>query len=121
MIDDEDDGGGEGGGGGGMRRLRKRAPNNKEAALVGEEFEEEGIDWKVVGVAWSEDFDEMVVFYYDEDGVTDEEMVEIEEMDDYFESEHDAVEFSRVSEVVKWIRESERDTTGDRGGGGHRK
>jgi hypothetical protein len=118
------DGGGGGSGDGGSggdsskRRLRRRAPNKKEAALVGQEFEEEGIDWKVIGVSWSDDFDELVVFYYDEDGVTDEELAEIEELDDYFEYEHDAVEHSRVSEVVTWIKEPDRAATGTRGGRG---
>ena len=50
--------------------------------------------------------------------MTDEELVEIEEMDDYFESELDAVECSRVFEVAKWIEERGRDTTGDKGGEG---
>jgi hypothetical protein len=86
--------------------------------LVGQEFEEEGIDWKVIGVSWSDEFGGMVAFYYDEDGVTDEELAEIEELDDYFESNHHAVEHRRVSEVAAWINESDRATTGTRGGRG---
>ena len=50
--------------------------------------------------------------------MTDEELAEIEELDDYFESKHHAVEHRRVSEVAGWIKESDRATTGTRGGRG---
>ena len=44
---------------------RAREPNAGELALVGAEFVEGFISWKVVGVGWSETVEEVVVWYYD--------------------------------------------------------
>jgi hypothetical protein len=44
---------------------RARSANAATLALVGAEFEEPLISWKVVGVDWSEELDQVVVWYYD--------------------------------------------------------
>ena len=46
------------------------------SAIVGAEFEESLISWKVVGVDWSEELDEVVVWYYDVAIVADLELDE---------------------------------------------
>ena len=78
-------------------------PNTKEQALDGEEFEEEGVDWKVLHSEWSEEYEQIVVFYYDVDmaqaeGLTEEQLGE--------DLGHDCVEYSKVSEVAGWIKAS---------------
>jgi hypothetical protein len=44
---------------------RVRKANAATLALVGAEFEEPLISWKVMGVDWSEELDQMVAWYYD--------------------------------------------------------
>ena len=48
----------------GPRRIKE-----KERALVGQQFEEDGTNWKVLDVAWSEEVEpaQVVVYYYDLD------------------------------------------------------
>jgi hypothetical protein len=46
----------------------------------------------------------MVVFYYDIDGVSEEELKEIEDTDDFALCELDAVEVSTLKEVLKLIK-----------------
>jgi hypothetical protein len=82
-----------------------RAPTQRQrAAVEGREFEDEGVRWRVLNVAWSGENQEMVVFYYDIDGVSEEELKEIEDTDDFALSELDAVEVSTLKEVLKWIK-----------------
>ena len=80
-----------------------RGPNTKEQALEGEEFEEDGIDWKVLHSEWSEEYECIVVFYYDVDMALAENLTEEELSDDLG---HDCVEYSTVIhiEVVGWIK-----------------
>jgi len=80
---------------------KARGPNAKEQALDGEEFEEEGVDWKVLHSEWNEDYERIVVFYYDVDmavaeGLTEEKLSE--------DLGHDCVEYSTVGEVAGWIK-----------------
>jgi hypothetical protein len=44
---------------------RARSATAAALALVGAEFEEELISWKVVGVDWSAELEQVVVWYYD--------------------------------------------------------
>ena len=57
-------------------------------------------------MAWSGENQEMVVFYHDMDGVSEEELKEIEDTDDFALSELDAVEVPTFKEVRKWIKTS---------------
>jgi len=43
---------------------RPRAPTLGQAALEGVEFEEDGVDWKVLAVAWDGELEEVAVWYY---------------------------------------------------------
>jgi len=89
------------------RAPRVRAPTQRQrAAVEGKEFEDEGAMWRVLDVVWSGDYQEMVVFYYDIDGVSEEELKEIEDTDDFALSELDAVEVSTFKEVLKWVKAS---------------
>jgi len=84
------------------RRARKpraapapRAPTARQrAAVLGKNFEDEGVQWRVLDVKWSAEYSEIVVFYYDVEDA-DEEGCGL-----------DAVEMSTLSEVMKWIKES---------------
>ena len=62
------------------------------------------VRWRVLDVAWSGDYQEMVVFYYDIDGVSEEELKEIEDTDDFALSELHAVEVLTFKEVLVWIK-----------------
>ena len=84
------------------RRARKpraapapRAPTARQrAAVLGKNFEDEGVQWRVLDVKWSAEYSEIVVFYCDVEDA-DEEGCRL-----------DAVEMSTLSEVMKWIKES---------------
>ena len=89
-----------------------RAPRNATAAqasLVGESFEEEDIEWKVLMVGWCSEMEEIVVWYYDVEMAKDAEL-----SDDDMEEARKAgellapVEVSRLSEVKRWISDSKR-------------
>ena len=83
-----------------VKRKRKE-PNASEMALVGEEFEEEGIEWCVLVVRFDEELDDLVVYYYDmASGLSREELM--------CDLEHDDVERSSVKEVVQWIKDSSK-------------
>ena len=89
------------------RAPRVRAPTQRQrAAVEGKEFEEEGAMWRVLDVAWSGDYQEMVVFYYDIGGVSEEELKGIEDTGDFALSELDAVEVPTFKEVPKWTKAS---------------
>jgi hypothetical protein len=89
------------------RAPRVRAPTQQQrAAVEGKGFEDVGAMWRVLGVVWSGDYQEMVIFYYDIDGVSEEELKEIEDTDDFALSELDAVEVPTFIEVPKWIKDS---------------
>lgn len=82
-------------------KKRARRPNANEQALDATEFEEDGINWKVLHSEWSEEYECIVVFYYDVDMALAEGRTEGELSDDLG---HDCVEYSTVSEVVGWIK-----------------
>ena len=101
-----------GGGVGAPRKKRKavkrreRSVRDNEAALVGSEFEEDGVQWKVLAVDWSDDDAAMVVWYYDIEAA-DMEEDEMEKMRIADRAgEVSALEFSSVPEVKKWIQMS---------------
>ena len=83
-----------------------------ELELVGASFEEEGVDWKVLDVQWSDEVDEVVVYYFDvvaveSEGVTEDDLhTALEEQPDANEIEH--IEYSRVSEVKAWLKLSQK-------------
>ena len=86
-----------------------RAPTAAMRGLVGEEFEEDGIAWMVLDVEWSENLEELVVWYYDvdmaeDDKITEEEMREGRKVGIIV----GPVEVSSVAEVRAWIRASKR-------------
>ena len=99
--------------GGGVRKRRtgkRKAPQKKERSprpgeieLLRAEFVEDGTLWKVLAVDWSDDDHDMVVWYYDVEAATvDEDTMEQMRIDGKA-GEVDALEFSSVLEVKKWI------------------
>ena len=66
--------------------------------LIGQRFEDDGANWRVPEVGWDANVDE-VVWYYDIDRGLDEDAL-LNNLDD------DAVDHSRVSEVIAWIEAS---------------
>ena len=52
------------------------------------------------------------MYYYDTGAVDADELREIEKADDFERCELDAVEMSSLKEVLAWIRESERVSSG---------
>jgi hypothetical protein len=97
----------------GPRKVNARRPKKREADLVGEMFEEDGTDWKVLDVEWNDEVEEVVVYYYDVDaanaeGILESDLMEsLEESSDHSNIElHEHIEYSSVREVTKWLRES---------------
>ena len=92
------------------RAARERSVRADEVALVGEEFEEDGIEWKVLAVDWSDVDAAMVVWYYDVEAAKSAKLTE-EEMESKMDAGEgcaiDALEFSSVREVKKWIKVSQ--------------
>ena len=126
--DDDGEGSGTASGGGSSSNKRKRQQTTKsiskrkprrvktnEAALVGETFEDDGIDWKVLDVAWSDEFGEVLVWYYDLRSVEAEGVLE-EDLFESFEEGLDChvehVEYSRVSEVRAWLKKASASAQG---------
>ena len=96
-------------------RLRKKAPRKvtcEERKLVGQVFQDDGIDWKVLDVEWSDEVDppQVMVFYYDVDAAMAEGTLEsdlLEALDeDGDEGNMEHIEWSKVSEVQAWLRAS---------------
>ena len=89
----------------GIRKIKK-----KESDLIGQSFEDDGTNWKVLDVAWSDEVipSEVVVYYYDIELVASEGIIEedllasLEEAGGHHNIEH--VEYSLVSEVTAWLR-----------------
>lgn len=94
----------------GKRKVKPRRPKKKERAVVGQSFEEDGTNWKVLDVEWSDAVDEVVVYYYDVDlvnaeGILESDLMEaLEESSDHSNIEH--IEYSSVKEVTEWLKES---------------
>jgi hypothetical protein len=78
----------------------------QQAAVMGKDFEDEGVAWRVLDVKWSAEFQEMVVFYYDVEGADEQDLKAIDATDDFEHCELDAVEMSTLKEVLGWIKES---------------
>ena len=78
--------------------------------MKGKSFEEDGTNWKVLDVAWSEEVEppQVVVYYYDLDLANSEGIDEKDPMESLeetsYHSEIEYVEYSKVSEVMKWLR-----------------
>ena len=121
----QEGGGGSGGSGGGKRRkksssssssssaARRRGPRRikkAECELIGQSFEEDGTNWKVLDVSWSEEIKpaQVVVYYYDHDlatseGIDETDLLEsLQESSDHTDIEH--IEYSSVKEVIDWLR-----------------
>ena len=71
-----------------------------ERELVGGEFEDDGVLWRVLEVGWDAAVEQVVVWYYDiaATAATEEELKE--------DLDQDCIEHSSVREVEKWIEES---------------
>jgi len=84
---------------------RPRCPAAAQAALEGEVYEEDGVDWKVLAVVWDADEEEVVVWYYDAEMAADGDLSE-DEMDLSRTEGLDLgpLECSSVTEVKGWIR-----------------
>ena len=74
--------------------------------MLGKDFEDEGVQWRVLDVKWSSEYSGIVVFYYDVEDADEEELKAIDAADDFECCGLDAVEKSTLSEVVKWIKKS---------------
>ena len=97
------------------RRLSPRAPSAPsaprnptaaQARVVGEDFEEDGADWRVLTVEWDAGLGALVVWYYDADMAADANLTE----DDMHLARTEGVdlgplECSGIAEVKKWIRD----------------
>ena len=88
-----------------QKKAKATAPTPAERALRGEEFEEEGVDWRVLCVRWHADVGKVVVWYYDIEeagaaGVTEKHMGDAIESGDSY----DCLEFSSVSEIKNWLK-----------------
>jgi hypothetical protein len=95
---------GAGGAGAGAKQKRKRKASDNERGIIDVEFEEEGTDWVVHDVRYEELTDEdgsdcscVIVLYYEKGG---------EVGGDGGEEDEDAMEWSTVTEVQKWIKGS---------------
>ena len=83
-----------------QRKKKPAAPSSTDMAVVGAEFEEDGTTWVVHDVRYEEladasgrDVSCVIVLYY-------------EEGDNEAAGDEDAMEWSTVAEVKKWIRAS---------------
>ena len=81
-----------------------KTPSPSDRSVEGAEFEEDGIDWKVLTVRWCGSTESVVVWYYDvveaaAGGIDEENMIDAI---DNGES-HDCLEYSSVSEIKRWI------------------
>ena len=84
------------------RTAAPRQPTAAQAAqLSGATFEDEGIKWKVLKVEWSEEYESILVYYYDVSAVAAASKSEAELDDD-----DDDVEASSIKEVLEWIKKS---------------
>jgi len=88
------------------RPPRKREASAAELELEGQEFEEDGVDWKVLAVRWCDEQGVVVVWYYD---LAEAESSELSEefmtkaIDKGAVSEIDCLEYSSVAEIKRWI------------------
>jgi hypothetical protein len=85
---------------------QSRTPSTAQQQLVGEEFEEGGVSWKVLTVEWSGQLEAMVVWYYDVDRAAEAELTD----DDLDALRKEGVvtgplELSSVEEVLSWVAE----------------
>ena len=89
---------------------RPRAPTPGQAAFEGVEFEEDGVDWKVLAVAWDGELEEVVVWYYDvemaEEGQLSEDDMHLARTQGL---DLAPLEFSGISEVKAWIKAARSD------------
>ena len=84
------------------RTVAPRQPTAAQAAeLNGATFEDDGIKWKVLKVEWSEEYESILVYYYDVSAVGAASKSEAELDDD-----DDDVEASSIKEVLEWIKKS---------------
>lgn len=86
------------------RQWRRRQPNRREEGMMGQEFADEDVWWKVLSCEWSEEYECIIVYYYDLHWAEDEKLTEEQLKGDL---EHDCVQFSKVDEVTKWINVAE--------------
>ena len=86
------------------KSLKPRAPSASKRALEGEEFEEDGVEWKVLTVCWCADSGAVVVWYF---GILKAEKGAIseEEMSDAIESgaAFDCLKCSSVRVIKLWV------------------
>jgi len=74
--------------------------------VLGKDFEDKGVQWRVIDVKWSAEYSEVVVFYYDAQDADEEELKAIDATGDFEGFGLGAVEMSTLSKAVKWIKES---------------
>ena len=88
----------------GPKAKRAREPTPAQAALEGQEFEEDGVDWKVLAVVWDATAEEVVVWYYDVGMAAEGELTE-DDLDLARTEGFDLgpLECSSVKEVKFWI------------------
>ena len=88
----------------GPKAKRAREPTPAQAALEGQEFEEDGVDWKVLAVVWDATAEEVVVWYYDVGMAAEGDLTE-DDLDLARTEGFDLgpLECSSVKEVKFWI------------------
>jgi hypothetical protein len=94
----------------GPRKIKPRRTKVKERVIIGELFEEDGTDWKVLDVVWSDEMEQVVVYYYDVEAANAEGILESDFMGSLLESsDHSNIEhleYSSVKEVMGWLKSS---------------
>ena len=83
----------------GPKAKRAREATPAQAALEGQEFEEDGVDWKVLAVVWDATAEEVVVWYYDV-GMAAEGDLDLARTEGF---DLGSLECSSVREVKSWI------------------
>jgi len=82
-----------------------RTPSGADRALEGVEFDEDGVEWKVLTVRWCSSAESVVVYYYDvleaeSGGVSEDQMRDAIDTGDSY----DCLEHSSVKEIKKWVK-----------------
>jgi hypothetical protein len=87
--------------GAGARGKRQQPTSAQSAKLAHATFEDEGIEWKVLKLEWSDEYNTMLVYYYDVGAVRD---AKIDESD--LDDDDENVEASSITEVLEWVKKS---------------
>jgi len=84
-----------------------RNPTAAQASTAGEDFEEDGVDWRVLTVEWDAGLEAVMVWYYNADMAADANLTEDDMHLARTEGANlDPLECSGIAGAKKWIRDS---------------